>query len=104
MLTESGKYSVVPRDQLRQRLLDEKKGSYRPCMDESCQIELGKALAANLTLSTTLIKVGGKCAVAANLFDLKTETAQKGASVETGCEPKALLSAMKKIAAQLSAD
>ena len=34
--------SVVPRDQLRQRLLDEKKGSYRPCLDESCQIELGK--------------------------------------------------------------
>jgi len=102
LLTQSGIYKVIPQDQLRQNLLDEKKGSFKECFDERCQIELGKALSAEKTLATTLIQVGNKCAVTANLFDLKTETTEKGASVETGCSPDDLLSAMKSIAGQLS--
>ena len=102
LLTQSGIYKVIPQDQLRQNLLDEKKGSFKECFDERCQIELGKALSAEKTLATTLIQVGSKCAVTANLFDLKTETTEKGASVETGCSPDDLLSAMKSIAGQLS--
>ncbi len=102
MMAQSGRYRVVPRDQLRRRLVDQKKGSYGSCYDESCQIELGKALAANKTLATTLIQVGKRCAVTANLFDLESETAVKGASVETGCATEDLLGAMKDIARQLS--
>lgn len=102
LLTQSGAYKVIPQDQLRQNLLDEKKGSYKECFDERCRIELGKALSAEKTLATTLIQVGSKCAVTSNLFDLKTETTEKGASVETGCSPDELLSAMKSIAGQLS--
>jgi hypothetical protein len=102
LLTQSGSYKVIPQDQLRQNLLDEKKGSYKECFDERCRIELGKALSAEKTLATTLIQVGSKCAVTSNLFDLKTETTDKGASVETGCSPDELLSAMKSIAGQLS--
>jgi len=101
-LTKSGKYSVIPRDQLRARLLEEKKGTYRECVEESCQIELGKTLAAQKTLATQLLQVGKKCAVTANLFDLKTETAEKGAMVNTGCSPDELLDAMNQIAKQLS--
>jgi len=102
LLTQSGAYRVVPRDQLRQNLLDEKKGSYQECFDERCRIELGKAVSAQKTLATSLIQVGSKCAVTSNLFDLKSETTEKGASVETGCSPDELLSAMKTIAGQLS--
>lgn len=102
LLTQSGAYKVIPQDQLRQNLLDEKKGSYKECFDERCRIELGKALSAEKTLATTLIQVGSKCAVTSNLFDLKTETTEKGASIETGCSPDELLSAMKSIAGQLS--
>ncbi|MFC1655221.1 hypothetical protein ACFL2F_05380, partial [Myxococcota bacterium] len=102
LLTQSGAYKVIPQDQLRQNLLDEKKGSYKECFDERCRIELGKAMSAEKTLATTLIQVGSKCAVTSNLFDLKTETTDKGASVETGCSPDELLSAMKSIAGQLS--
>lgn len=89
-------------DQLRKNLLDEKAGSYKECYDERCRIELGKALSAQKTLATTLIQVGSKCAVTSNLFDLKSETTEKGASVETGCSPDELFSAMKSIAGQLS--
>ena len=55
-------------------------------------------------MATTLIRVGSKCAVTSNLFDLKTVTAEKGASVNTGCSPDELLDAMKQIAEQLSGD
>ncbi len=102
LLTQSGAYKVIPQDQLRESLLDKKEGSYKECFDERCRIELGKALSAEKTLATTLIQVGSKCAVTSNLFDLKTETTEKGASVETGCSPDELLSAMKSIAGQLS--
>ncbi len=102
VLAQTGSYSTIPREQLRSRLFEKKKGSYKECYDERCQIELGKAVAAQKTLATTLIRVGSKCAVTANLFDLKTETAVKGASVNTGCSPDELLDAMKQIAEQLA--
>jgi hypothetical protein len=103
-LMKTGQYKIIPRDQLRTRLLEEKKGSYSKCVDESCQIELGKAVAAQKSLATQLLRVGDKCAVTANLFDLKTETAEKGAMTNTGCTPDDLLAAMEQIAKQLSGE
>jgi hypothetical protein len=102
LLAQTGKFKVVPRDQLRARLFEEKQGTYKQCYEESCQIELGKALAAQKTLATTVIRVGNRCAVTANLFDLRTETAEKGALVHTGCTLNELLNAMPLIAGQLS--
>jgi hypothetical protein len=101
-LTTSGKFRIIPHDQLRARIAEEKKESYKECVEESCQIELGKVLAAQKSLATQLLKVGNKCALTANLFDLKTETTEKGAMVNTGCSPDELLGAMQQIAEQLS--
>jgi len=102
-MTQTGIYKTIPRDQLRARLLEQKTGSYQQCFDESCQIQLGKALAAQKSLATSLIQVGDRCAATANLYDLKTETVEKGASVKTGCTTNELLEAMEKIATQLAA-
>lgn len=101
-LTQYAGFSVIPRDQLRSRLLDQKKETYKDCFAESCQIELGRALAAQKSLATQLLKVGSKCAVSANLLDLKTETIDKGALVETSCSADDLMEAMKKVANQFS--
>jgi hypothetical protein len=101
-MAASGRYTVVPREQLRQRLLEEKTSSYRACYDESCQIELGKAVAASKTLATQLLKVGSQCVVTANLFDLKTETSVRAAKVNTECLPQALLKALDEVSEQLS--
>jgi len=100
-MAQTGKYKVIPRSQLRSRLLEEKEGTYKFCFDESCQIELGRAVAAQKSLATTIIQVGRKCAITADLYDLKTETAEKGAMVETDCSEDELMGAMKKIADQL---
>ncbi|HSA24008.1 MAG TPA: hypothetical protein P5076_21290, partial [Myxococcota bacterium] len=56
-LTELAGFRVVPRDQLRARLQQQKTVGYQQCYDQSCQIELGKAMAAEKSLSTKLLKV-----------------------------------------------
>ncbi|MEM7676470.1 MAG: hypothetical protein AAF449_10750, partial [Myxococcota bacterium] len=45
-LAASGRFQVVPRDEVKKALVGQKKASYESCYDESCQIEVGKELAA----------------------------------------------------------
>jgi hypothetical protein len=101
-LTQVTRYRVVPRDQLRSRLVQEKKGSFRKCYDESCQIELGKAVAAQKSLATKILRVGKRCAITSTMFDLKTETAEKSALAKTDCSVDGLMDTMDRIARQLS--
>ena len=35
-LTESGKFQVIPRDQLKNRLFTQKQKSYKECYDQAC--------------------------------------------------------------------
>jgi len=99
-LTEAG-FRVVPRNQLRARLVEEKKEGFKKCYDETCQLELGKAVAAQKSLATKLLQVGESCAVSATLYDLKTETTERAASARTNCSVNALMDGMEKIAGQL---
>ena len=102
-LTELGDFKIIPREQLRKRLLKEKTNSYRDCFDEACQIELGKEVAAEKSLSTRILKVGSTCVVTSKLFDLKTATSEKAATAHVACNPEALLEGMGQLATQLSA-
>jgi hypothetical protein len=97
-------YRVVPRQQLRERLLDEKKESYKVCYDESCQIELGKAISAQKSLATKIIRIGGRCAITSSLYDLKTETTERSASERTDCSDGGLMDGMDRIARQLAGE
>lgn len=101
-MTNSGPFDLVPREQLRERLVDEKKAGYRACFDTACQIELGRALAAQKTLATQLIQVGEKCAVVSSLYDLKSETSKAAATVETGCAEGDLLGALKQVTEKIA--
>ena len=101
-MTRAAGYKVVPHAQVQQRLRQEKKGSFKKCYDEGCQIELGRALSAQKSLSTQLIKVGKQCQLAATLFDLKNETTDKAASVKTDCSADKLLEAVEELAKQFN--
>lgn len=101
-LTELSVYRIVPRDQLRQRLSQEKREGFKECYEQSCQIELGKALSASKSLSTRLIRVGSKCAITSTLYDLQTETSEKAVSVRTDCHDDALMAGIDNIALQLA--
>ncbi|HOX42338.1 MAG TPA: hypothetical protein PK668_02010 [Myxococcota bacterium] len=100
-LTAQGGYAVVPTDTLKQSLTDTKKESYKDCYDTSCQIALGKAVAAELVLTTKLLRVAGECAITATLFDVKKEATIKAATLDTACEMKGLLNALKELVKQL---
>jgi hypothetical protein len=99
-LVEGG-YQVIPQAQIRERLLDQKKESYKPCHDESCQIELGRELAAQKTLATQILKIGNTCRITATLYDLKKSAAERGATAGGACQLDLLLGALEEIAMKL---
>lgn len=90
-LATRGAYRVVPRRAVQAELLAAKARSLEACVDETCQIELGKALAAEQTLTARVIQLDDACALTAALFDLRTETTARAASVRVRCAPSALL-------------
>ena len=91
------------RSQVRERLFVQKKQSYRLCYDESCQVEIGKELAANKSLSTRILKLGGRCVLVLNLYDLSSATLDRATSVEGGCQEDALASMVRRASAELAA-
>ena len=95
-------FRVVPRSQLRERISAEKGKSYGACIDEACQIELGKAMAAEKSLATQIISIEGECTVMATLFDLRTETADGSIVVDrVECTSLAMKRALIGLAQQL---
>ena len=100
-LVATGHYQVVPRDQLKLRLTAQKADSYRSCYERSCQIEIGKELAAQLSLATQVIKLGSKCAVTATLFDLRKAAAASAATRRGGCSEDEIVASLEKTVAGL---
>ncbi|HSA21124.1 MAG TPA: hypothetical protein P5076_06740, partial [Myxococcota bacterium] len=101
-IAASGHYQVIPRAQLKERLGLQKTETYKACYDQNCQIELGKELAAEKTLSTQVIKLGANCMVTAVIFDLRTAASEGGASQEGGCGEDELVRSMKDVVAKLT--
>jgi TPR repeat protein len=100
-LAEGGVYQVVPRETLRQQLAAAKKESYKSCFDDACQLEIGKAVAAEKTLSTRLIRIGEFCILKASMFDLRKEISDQVANTKTGCKEEDLISAVEEVARKL---
>jgi hypothetical protein len=99
-LAEGG-YQVIPRDQVRNRLVAEKKETYRECFDKSCQIEMGRELAAQKVLSAKILKVAGRCQLAASLYDLKKAATENAATAEGSCDEESMGRAVLSVAAKL---
>ncbi|MBW1807039.1 MAG: hypothetical protein JRJ87_02510, partial [Deltaproteobacteria bacterium] len=53
-LGEGGNFRIIPRDEIRKRLLIQKAESHKACYDKSCQIEIGRELAAQMTVSASI--------------------------------------------------
>ena len=100
LLTKGG-YRVMPRTEIRDRLKAQKKDTYKSCYDQSCQIELGRELAAEKTLATWVLKIGKTCQVTATLYDLKKGTTELAAAHEAACQEEKLILAVKAISDDL---
>ena len=89
------------------RALDEmlqamKQESYKACYDDSCQIELGKALAASHILRSKITRFGSQCVLNAELIDLRSEVAVTAASSRGGCSPEGFLDMSEHLATSIT--
>jgi hypothetical protein len=100
-LSESGVYEVVAQDKLKQALAAKKRESYKECYDQSCQIQIGQEVAADKALSTQVMKVGTKCSVASNLYDLKKSTSGKAATTRGECSEDGISASIDVLVAKL---
>lgn len=78
-----------------------KSESYKECYDNSCQIELGKALAASHILRSRIAQFGSKCVLNAELIDLRSEVTVKASSARGACEPEGFLGMSEEVAQTL---
>lgn len=102
-LTAVGLYRVLPAAQVREGLARKRRESYRRCYDVRCQIELGRALAARKVLVTKLLRLGGRCTLTSRLYDLKSEAAERAATVDATCSAVALKAALDQLVQRLGA-
>jgi len=100
-LGETGRYRIIPRDEIRARLTAEKKKSFKECVDQSCQIEIGRELAAQLTVNSSISRVGSRCIITAAMFDLQKAATSRTASAKGKCQADDLVVAVEQIAAKL---
>jgi len=101
-LGEQGRFQIIPREEIRRRLVKQKRESYKTCYDKSCQVEVGRELAAQFSVSASISKVGSKCLITAAMYDLKKAATWRTATAKAACNADALLVAVEEIAAKLS--
>ena len=100
-LAEGSTFKVIPSKQTREQLKAQAKESYQANYDDATQVEIGKAAAAQKTLTTKLIKAGDKCALSAVLFDITSQTSESAATVTGGCGMSDLLANLAPLVKKL---
>jgi len=95
-------YRVVPGDKIRAALMRGQLRSRKVCFAKSCQIRVGRALAADRSLSTRVMRIGRRCVVTATLFNLETQVTEKGATAKSGCSEEQIQAAIDVIVAKLA--
>ena len=101
-LAATGRYRVVPGDKTRSALNREQLRSQSNCFAKSCQIRIGRALAADRSLSTRVMRIGRRCTVTATLYNLETQVTEKGASAKAGCDEESLQAAIEQVVSELT--
>jgi Gamma interferon inducible lysosomal thiol reductase (GILT) len=98
----TGAYLVTPRAKLGAALRRQKIRSYRQCHDESCQIEIGRELAAQLVLSSKVLKFGRRCVISCVLTDLRTQVHTFSVTVKGRCTKEGLMESIDKAVVKLA--
>lgn len=102
-LVRSGRFFVAPPDQLRSRAVELKAQSYKTCFDQSCQVELGKAVAAAKIVSGKVVRIGSSCRVVLDLFDLRAERSEGSGQGRAACTPEGIEQALDGAISELVA-
>lgn len=86
---------------LKDQISTLKSESYKSCYDDSCQIELGKALAASHILRTRITRFGSRCVLNGELIELRSEVTMAAASSQGNCEAEGFLRMGEDVARNL---
>lgn len=86
---------------LKEVIAEAKSDSYKECYDDSCQVELGKALAATHILRSRITRFGSRCVLNAEMIDLRAEVTVKAASARGNCEAEGFLTMSEEVAKSL---
>jgi hypothetical protein len=100
-LGEGGDFKIIPREEIRKRLKEQQKESYKACYDQSCQIDVGRELAAQMTLTSNVSRVGSSCIITTGLFDLAKGATINTATARARCDADELIAAIEEVAAKL---
>jgi hypothetical protein len=100
-LAATGAYQLVPRDQLKKRLTQQKVSSFKKCYAQTCQIEIGKELAAQKSLATSIMKLGSKCMVTSVMYDLRKSASEGGASAAGKCNEDGIVASIQTLVTKL---
>ena len=100
-LGEGGRYQIIPRQEIKKRLVEQKKASFKKCYDQSCQIDVGREMAAQFTVSASISKVGRTCIITSAMYDLRKAATHKTGTAKAPCTADDLLTAVEQIAAKL---
>jgi hypothetical protein len=105
-VAEENRFIVVgegrQKEQFNKMIKNSKKESYQECYDKSCQIPLGKALAADSIIQSEISYLG-TCILNVELVDLAKEASTAGASTSFKCTPMGLKKSIDTVIDKLSA-
>jgi hypothetical protein len=101
-LVEVAGFQVTPSSITRAQLQESKNLSYRECFDAACQIELGKAVSAEKSLSVTLQQIENNCVLSLTLYDLKREAAERAASEKGLCNLQSMMTVVDQSVSKLA--
>jgi PBP1b-binding outer membrane lipoprotein LpoB len=99
-IAEGGMFHVIPRDQIKKRLRQQKKDSHKKCYEQSCQVEIGREMAAQKSLSVTISSIGSTCIVTAAILDLKNAATDATATARGKCSSDSMLTKIEEIVAK----
>ena|GEM_PF-4085323 len=101
-LTKNNTFSVVPNFEIQKALREKQADSYKQCYDESCQIEIGKEIAAEMTLATAIKKLGSQCIITMQLFDLRSGASSKSGTARGSCGEDSVVESLFGCTAQIT--
>ncbi|CAN0588183.1 unnamed protein product, partial [Laminaria digitata] len=100
-LGAGGVFKIIPKAELQAALRSAKAETYRQCYDESCQIEIGKEVAAEKSVATKIVRFGTTCIITSVLYDLRRGSSDTSGHFKGKCDSDTLLSGLEAVASQL---
>jgi len=101
-IATTGRFSIVPQFELKSLLTQQKRLSFKECYLPACQIELGRELAAQKSLSTKIMRLGSGCIVTSVFYDLREAASERGARAKGACTEDGIVSTIDAVIAKLT--